>query len=76
MIRAGIKIANRLHQKHVKVGDEVEEYLTLGICRQQELTRGTVIYVHPEKRFYRVRFDLPGGNVAESFHCFKCRADT
>lgn len=28
---------------------------------------GTVVYIHPKRRFYRVRFDFPGGSWHESF---------
>lgn len=29
--------------------------------------KGRVIYVHPEGRYHRVAFDLPGGRVIEAF---------
>lgn len=29
--------------------------------------RGTVVYIHPQNRFYRVRFDFPYGSWHESF---------
>lgn len=29
--------------------------------------RGTVVYVHPRRRYHTVAFELPGGTVLESF---------
>ena len=29
--------------------------------------RGTVVYVHPHRRYHTVAFELPGGTVLESF---------
>lgn len=29
--------------------------------------RGTVVYVHPRRRYHTVAFALPGGTVLESF---------
>ena len=26
----------------------------------------TVVYIHPERRFYTLRYDLPGGSYRES----------
>ena len=29
--------------------------------------KATVVYIHPKRRFYTVRFDFPLGNFRESF---------
>lgn len=70
-----IVASNKLHMARVKVGDKVTEKVTLGNCFQQEFMTGTVIYVHPKRRFYRVRFDMPGGSFTESYLFFKCKGD-
>lgn len=31
---------------------------------------GTVIYIHPQRRFYTVQFDMPGGKCCESFYFY------
>lgn len=36
---------------------------------------GTVVYIHPQRRFYTVRFDAPGGKFCESFYFYpRCAA--
>ena len=54
----------------MKVGDTVTERLMFDKGRSTSLYTGTVIYVHPEGRFYRAEFELPGGKVRESFSLY------
>ena len=35
-------------------------------CRMRTLT-GTVVYIHPLRRFYVLEFKLPGGTFRQSF---------
>ena len=35
---------------------------------KRKMIRGTVIYVHPKKRYHVVEFGFPRGNIRESFH--------
>ena len=51
----------------VNVGDTVYERLQIGESKTNKAYKGTVIYVHPKKRFYRVEFNLPSGTVRECF---------
>lgn len=54
----------------MKVGDIVScEILVASLCGvgRPGRERGTVVYIHPKGRFYRVRFDFPGGSWCESF---------
>lgn len=34
-----------------------------------------VVYIHPQRRFYTVRFAVPGGSWTESFPCAPCEQD-
>lgn len=54
----------------VKVGDIVTERLMFDKGRSTIPYKGTVIYVHPEGRFYRAEFELPGGKVREAFSLY------
>lgn len=54
----------------VKVGDIVMERLMFDKGKSTTPYKGTVIYVHPEGRFYRAEFKLPGGKVRESFSLY------
>ena len=38
---------------------------------KMETATGTVVYIHPKKRFCRVRFRFPGGSFCE---CYKMKA--
>ena len=56
----------------IQVGDRLRIKPT--ICSEEMLQdRGpqpcTVVYVHPERRYYTVRFDFLLGSFAESFPC-------
>lgn len=54
----------------VKVGDIVMERIMLDKGKSTIPYKGTVIYVHPEGRFYRAEFQLPGGKVREAFSLY------
>lgn len=41
----------------LKVGDRVEAIPYLGMECDNTRRHGTVVYIHPERRFYTVRFD-------------------
>lgn len=61
----------------MRVGDKVTrlpvtiEYPVItdrGIIKSERRTVcGMVIYIHPERRYHVVEFDMPGGPVRESF---------
>ena len=55
-----------MRNQNVKVGDIVMERLQFE-SKSTVPYKGTVIYVHPEKRFFRAEFELPGGKVIEGF---------
>lgn len=55
----------------VKVGDTVFERLTIGEGKTREKYKGTVIYIHPQRRFFRAEFALPAGKVIEAFKIFR-----
>ena len=53
----------------MKVGDKVTKIIsraTLHGEKEKEAT-GTVIYIHPKGRFYRVRFDFGAKSFVEAF---------
>ena len=56
-----------MKNRNVKVGDTVTERLQFDKGRSTVPYKGTVIYVHPKRRFYRAEFKLPGGYVREAF---------
>lgn len=51
----------------VNVGDTIYERLQIGESRTTRPYKGTVIYVHPKKRFYRAEFQMPNGIIREAF---------
>ena len=53
--------------KNIQIGDTVMERIQLDKGRSTVPYKGTVIYIHPERRFYRAEFELAGGKVRESF---------
>lgn len=59
-----------MKKTNVKVGDIVREKLMFDKGKSTQLYEGVVIYVHPEGRFYRAEFQLPGGKVRESFSLY------
>lgn len=57
----------------MKLGQTVIR-LPTGFCGRNEENKkvlkpimGTVVYIHPKRRFHTVEFDLPGGKLRESF---------
>lgn len=52
--------------ENVKVGDIVQERLQFD-TKSTTPYKGKVIYLHPERRFYRAEFKLAGGKVTEAF---------
>ena len=59
-----------IHPKDLKVGDTVEQWLHFDKEPKEIKATGTVIWIHPEKRFYRVRFEQPGGTCTESYRFY------
>ena len=60
---------------HVEIGEQVVEKIHLD--KQQVLEKeGTVIWIHPKGRFYRVRFEGKRGPVTESYHLGRKFADS
>jgi len=52
----------------VELGETVHEHIMFDSSMpSRELYEGTVIYIHPEGRFYRVEFQLEGGTVREAY---------
>ena len=57
----------------MKVGDKIRHRLkvydsTIGGNLTETTVDATVVYIHPERRFYTLRFDLgPGRSFRESF---------
>lgn len=40
------------------------------VAVRRRVCPGTVIYIHPQRRFYTVCFDIPGGKCCESFYFY------
>ena len=55
-----------MNYQNVKVGDTVTEKLRIGDSYSKP-TKGTVIYVHPKRRFFRAEFPVTSGVVREAF---------
>jgi len=61
-------------RQRLTVGSKVREKITSATATgmlDPELTKkvtGTVVYIHPQKRFYTVRFDFPKGTIHESYY--------
>jgi hypothetical protein len=55
----------------MKVGDsvivEINEATLKGFVGKKVKKKGTIEYIHPRQRFYRVRFDYDRGSFRESF---------
>lgn len=58
----------------MKIGDKVRQEIFVGAPpgnnlppRMQIKQTGTVVYIHPQARFYTVRFDFPLGSLRESY---------
>lgn len=58
-----------MRNQNVKVGDIVFERLQFD-TKSTTPYKGVVIYVHPEKRFFRAEFELAGGKVTEAFSLY------
>ena len=56
-----------IHPNKLKVGDVVEQWVHFDHCPQEMKMVGEVIWIHPDKRFYRVRFPQPHGSFTESY---------
>jgi len=59
----------------MKLGDTVREQINvfapsgISIPKQPvKKTAGTVVYIHPQGRFYTLRFDFPLGAIHESYY--------
>ena len=51
----------------INVGDTVYNRLRIGKALTRVAYKGTVLYVHPQRRFYRAEYQLPAGSIIESF---------
>jgi len=61
-------------RSHVEIGQKVTEKLK--VDKDKTLTlEGTVIWIHPKGRFYRVRFDGPKGSCTESYFLAREKGD-
>ena len=56
------------------LGDIVPSQTMTGAGPQRTLVTvpGRVVYIHPERHFYTLAYDLPGGTIKESYS-FKYR---
>lgn len=55
----------------IRVGDKVQRVLKvydpdLGPREAEQTVTATVVYIHPQRRFVTLRYDLPGGSFCES----------
>lgn len=50
----------------MEVGDKTTEWVHFGETKAVRRT-GTVTYIHPQRRFYNVRFDTEIGSYEESY---------
>lgn len=52
----------------MRLGERMTRYVTLGDCLPVK-HEGTVVWIHPERRFYVLRFDCPQGrSFCESYY--------
>lgn len=51
----------------MQIGDKKTGVVNLGDCRGITKT-GTVVYIHPDRRFYTVEYELGSGKVRESYY--------
>lgn len=56
-----------IHPKTLKVGDKFKQYVHFDKCPTELLLPGEVVWVHPEKRYYRMKFQLVKGVCYESY---------
>lgn len=56
------------------VGDRKTELVTFGGEKAKTMT-GTVVYIHPQRRFYVVEFETDIGKFRESFYFPNRRGD-
>jgi len=54
----------------MKVGDKVPSITMTGSGPKgkPETVCGICSYIHPERRYYTLEFDLPGGKIRENYH--------
>ena len=60
----------------MKIGDEVYKKIEFGMESGTNVPpqRGIVTYIHPKRRFYRVKFSFPwGGEVRRFSQCYPLR---
>lgn len=51
----------------MQLGDKRTEKLSMG--EGQPVTKtGVVVYIHPQRRFYTVEFDVNGHKIRESYY--------
>ena len=50
----------------MQVGDKTNEWVHFGEVKAKRMT-GTVEYIHPQRRFYNVRFTTEAGSFTESY---------
>lgn len=54
----------------MKVGDLVSKQTMAGYGAGHKLVivPGTCVYIHPERRYYTLEFNLPGGKIREDYN--------
>lgn len=55
-----------INRELIKVGDRIE----LPVYPERKPLPGEVIYVHPQRRYFRARFISDGGPIIESFNLY------
>ena len=57
----------------MKIGDKIKQRMKIwdpdrkaGGKPTEVTVDATVVYIHPERRYYTLRYDLPGGSYRES----------
>jgi len=53
----------------MKVGNTVSNQTMQAYAKGHKLKdfKGVCVYIHPERRFYTLEFDLPGGKIREDY---------
>ena len=52
----------------MKIGDKSKEWIPSAFAPDKgEHVYGTVVYIHPQRRFYTVEFDFHGRTFRESY---------
>lgn len=59
-------------RENVVIGETIYEKLQFE-SRSEKAYKGTVIYIHPKRRFFRAEFQLENGKIIEAFPLYTRR---